>query len=130
MIHAESKFKKDVVSYKGASGLMQIKKTTADWISKKIKINNYNYNKIFEPEINIQIGCWYVNNLLHQFGNYDLAICAYNAGIVNVSKWLKYFSNSNKKLFYIPFRETRDYLKKVNRNKKIYKVLIYIHDKI
>ena len=126
IIHTESKFKVNAVSYKGASGLMQIRKTTADWAAEEIKISDYQYEKIFEPEINIQIGCWYINNLIKQFNNIDCAICAYNAGSGNVAKWLKNnnYSLDGKTLYRIPFSETKNYLKRVKKNQTVYHFLI------
>ncbi len=125
IIHTESKFKINAISNKGAKGLMQIRKSTADWAAKEINLTDYEYGKIFDPQINIQIGCWYVNNLIKQFGNIDTAICAYNAGSGNVSKWLTNpkFSPDGKKLIHIPFRETRNYLRRVSLNQKIYHFL-------
>ena len=128
IIYTESKFKINAISKKNARGLMQIKKTTADWAASKINLKDYNYNKIFEPEININIGCWYINNLLKQFNNnYKLVLCAYNAGSGNVSKWLldKKYSRDQKNLFYIPFKETRNYVKRVMLHKKIYRIIIH-----
>jgi len=127
IIHTESKFNKYAISNKNASGLMQIKKSTADWAAKQIGIKNYDYKKIFDPEINIQIGCWYINNLLNEFKSYDLAICAYNAGSGNVTKWLKKYSHDNKILFYIPFKETRLYLRKIKLRTKIYKLINFFN---
>lgn len=126
IIHTESKFKTNAISHKGASGLMQIREATANWAAKEIGITDYSYKKIFQPEINIQIGCWYIRNLLNQFKSYKSAICAYNAGSGNVTKWLSNpkYSVDGKNLSYIPFNETRNYLKKVERNKNIYNLLI------
>jgi len=39
VMYVESNFKEDAVSPKGAIGLMQIMPATADWISKKYKID-------------------------------------------------------------------------------------------
>ena len=96
-------------------------------MAKKINLKDYSHDKIFDPEININIGCWYINNLRAQFNdNYDLALCAYNAGSGNVSKWLldNRYSSDNKKLFYIPFPETRNYVKRVMLYKKVYALII------
>ena len=129
IIHTESKFKATAISNKGARGLMQISKSTADWAAKEIGLKNYSYEQIFEPQINIQIGCWYIEKLFKQFDSFTLAVCAYNAGSGNVTKWLQKYSTDGKKLSYIPFKETRNYLKKVVRYKKIYDFLFNVFDK-
>ena len=128
IIHTESKFKISAVSNKQAKGLMQIRKSTADWGAQQIKIIDYDYKKIFEPEINIQIGCWYINNLIKQFNNIDCAICAYNAGSGNVSSWLKNkkYSIDGHNLQKIPFGETKRYLKRVKQRQIIYKLLFFL----
>lgn len=121
IIYTESKFNSNSVSHKNAIGLMQIKITTADWIAKKIEFKNYNAKKLFNPDINISFGCFYFKYLLDQFdNNYDFAFCAYNAGLGNLSKWIEKYSHDQKKLFYIPFKETKNYLTRVKFYQKIY----------
>lgn len=56
-------------------------------------------------------------------GNIDLALAAYNAGPANVDSWLKdnEYSKNGRDLHYIPFKETREYVKKVNKQWHKYK---------
>lgn len=119
IMKAESKFKKDAISYKGAKGLMQISDITRDWAIEELNLGNID---IFAPETNIKIGCWYLNKLNKEFGNLDLIIAAYNGGSGNVSKWLKdeKYSKDGKTLYKIPFEETSSYLIKVKNNYKNY----------
>jgi len=126
IIKAESGFDKDAVSYRNAMGLMQITEETAVWGASEIGIENFSVRDLFDPEINIKIGCWYLNRLMKEFDNdLDLIIAAYNGGSGNVKKWLKdsRYSSSPNKLDIIPFRETERYLKKVKNNYYIYKKL-------
>ncbi len=125
IIHTESKFKQYAVSNKGASGYMQLMEKTAEWGATEIGIDNYSYDKIFEPEINIQIGVWYINNLLNQFKTIDVALASYNGGSGNVTKWLNdaRYSLDNKNLYDIPFEETKKYVERVNFVYKVYKSL-------
>lgn len=126
VIHTESKFDKDALSQKGASGLMQIVEGTADWAAEEIGLSNYSYNNIFRPEVNIEIGCWMLDRLINQFGDLDKALAAYNAGSGNVSKWLKNekYSKDGKNLDEIPFAETKNYIKRVRFNAKIYDYIL------
>ncbi|MGL4911359.1 MAG: lytic transglycosylase domain-containing protein [Romboutsia sp.] len=119
VIKAESKFREDAVSYKGAKGLMQISDITRDWAIKELGLEDID---IFNPEMNIKIGCWYLNKLFKEFGNLDLVIAAYNGGSGNVNKWLKNneFSKDGKKLHLIPFKETSNYVEKVRKNYESY----------
>ena len=129
VIHAESTFRPNIVSKKGASGLMQLMKSTADWGALEIGIIGYDYSNIFDPELNIQLGCWYLAKLIDQFGSEKTALAAYNAGSGNVNGWLeiKEYSQDGISLDYIPFTETRNYTKKIDRNEKIYFVLFKIN---
>ena len=71
----------------------------------------YNIGSLYNPEINVRIGTWYINEripqMLKSFGIEDTVenrLIAYNFGVGNLRKYLK----GEKKL---P-RETRNYLRK------------------
>lgn len=126
VIKAESNFDEDAISHKGAYGLMQIMPDTADWIASQIGMDDITYDMLYNPEINIRMGCWYLDNLSVEFNdNIELMMAAYNGGRGNVQKWLKNdeYSKDGENLHLIPFNETKRYVKKVNRNYKIYKKL-------
>lgn len=114
----ESNFKTESVSHKGAVGIMQLMPSTAEWICKKYNMD-YRYECLFEPEFNIRVGCLYLKDLLSKYP-LEWAICAYNAGTGNVDNWL----SLNLRTEDIPYKETREYLKKVMRYKRIYLFLI------
>lgn len=123
VINVESGFDENVVSNKGASGLMQIMKTTADWAAEETYIENYSYENIFDFDLNTNIGCWYLSWLMDRYDeDYTLVLAAYNAGSGNVAKWLsdERYSPDGKKLSFIPFEETRNYVEKVKRNQTVY----------
>lgn len=115
VIKAESKFNPDAVSHKGAKGLMQISDITRDWAKEELALDDVD---VFNPEINIRIGCWYLNKLYKEFGKLDLVIAAYNGGSGNVKKWLNNndYSKDGEKLHNIPFAETSNYVEKVKKN--------------
>ena len=122
VMKVESKFNKNAISNKGAKGLMQISDITRDWAIEELKLGNID---ILEPETNIMIGCWYLDKLYNQFGDFNLMIAAYNGGSGNVSDWLSdsKYSKDGKKLNNIPFEETDNYVKKVSKNYEKYKEL-------
>ncbi len=125
IINVESKYNKDAISNKDARGLMQIGPQTGQWAAEFLKIDNYNESKLFDPEINIRIGIWYIDQLKKEFGDRtDLVLAAYNAGSGNVNKWLLDEKHSKDgRLTNIPFSETDDYLNKVKKNYRVYKLL-------
>ena len=119
IINVESGYNKNAISNAGALGLMQLMPSTAEEIATKLQIKDFNINNV---ETNIEFGCYYLNYLLNRYNkNLTLALAAYNAGLNNVDKWInndEYFANN--KLKNIPFKETENYIKKVNFNLKIY----------
>ena len=132
VINAESRYREQAKSAKGASGLMQLMEVTADWGAEEIALPDYHYGRIFEPAINIELGCWYLGKLLQQYnGNEKVALAAYNAGSGNVAKWLadKDYSSDGVTLKQIPFRETREYIEKIERYKKVYEILLMLQSK-
>lgn len=123
VIKTESNYNAKARSAKDAYGLMQITPSTAVWAAKEMKLNNYTNEKLLDPEFNISMGCWYLDNLKKEFnGNMDLVLAAYNGGRGNVEKWLADSSHSKDgfNLHYIPFKETDKYIKKVKVNYNIY----------
>ena len=99
---------------------MQIMPTTAEMVAKQ---NNVEEFDLFNPEDNINIGTAYISSLLKRFDNLETALCAYNAGPTNVANWLNNgeYSQDGTTLSYIPFEETRNYIKRFNENYSYYK---------
>ena len=125
VINAESRFDKNAISNKGAIGLMQIMPETGQWLSEKLKLDDFSEEMLYTPEINIQLGCYYLGYLLEKFNDEKLALCAYNAGTTNVYRWLdndKYSLDGN--IHTIPFKETNKYVKKIKILKKGYVILL------
>ncbi|WP_297629603.1 lytic transglycosylase domain-containing protein [uncultured Clostridium sp.] len=126
LMKAESKFNPKAKSNRDAIGLMQITPSTGIWIAEQMGNKNFNVDDLYDINTNIQMGCWYLNNLSKEFnGNRDLIISAYNAGRGNVNKWLKNseYSKDGKNIHTIPFKETKNYLDKINLYEKIYNIL-------
>jgi len=123
VMRAESNFDDKATSSRGAYGLMQIMPDTGTWIAENMKLKDFNVEKLYDDELNIDMGCWYINNLNTEFnGNIDLVLAAYNGGRGNVQKWLKdsKYSSDGKTLTVIPFEETDKYVKKVKTNYNVY----------
>ena len=124
MIKAESNFKETAKSNKNAIGLMQIIESTAKEVAEELEIE-VTKEDLNNPETNIQIGTKYIANLIKKYGNLELAIAAYNAGIGNVNSWIEQgtIKKDGTNIENIPFKETNNYVRKILRNYKIYKEL-------
>ncbi|GFN34468.1 lytic transglycosylase domain-containing protein [Tepidimicrobium xylanilyticum] len=126
IINVESRYDRNAISSKEARGLMQISPITGNWAAEELSIEGFDLEKLFEPEINIRIGSWYLKVLEEEFdGNLQLILAAYNGGSGNVSKWLENeeYSKNGIVLNKIPFKETEEYIEKVEKNINIYRVL-------
>lgn len=117
VIKAESDFDKIAVSPSGALGLMQLLPTTAKWIAEELG-EYYEPNFLFNEDVNIKYGCFYLNYLYDKFGDMDTVICAYNAGETKVRDWLDDGRVNPEKIDYL---ETKEYLKRVKNFYIIYK---------
>lgn len=103
IIKAESNFDPKAVSKAGAAGLMQIMPDN---------FKNFNIKDPFNPWENIMGGAGYFSRLLDRFeGELPLAIAAYNAGPGMVDRYKD----------IPPFRETRNYVKKVIKYYRFFK---------
>lgn len=123
-IKAESNFEKDATSSKGAKGLMQILDNTGEEIFDKLKVSE-NKRDLYNPEINIMVGTFYLSELLDRYnGQEEKAVAAYNSGMTNVDRW----SSENKEFkSEIDFEETINYVEKIEHNHKMYR---FFYDKM
>lgn len=98
VIRAESAYRADAVSSKGAVGLMQLMPATAA---------RYGVSDRHDPEQNLRGGSAYLRDLLVLFDHdLQLALAAYNAGENAVIR----YGNAIP-----PYRETQNYVRKVIR---------------
>ena len=122
IIKAESNFKDDAKSNSNAIGLMQVMLSTAQEMGESLEIEQITEEKLYNPEINIKIGVKYFKSLLEKYNNYNLAIIAYNAGMGNLDSWIEkgIIDEQGENIENIPFSETKNYVKKILQNYKIY----------
>lgn len=125
VILAESSYQPDAVSSVNAQGLMQLLPSTAEWVAGKFD-ETYQEGSLFDPNTNIQYGCWYLGYLVRRFdGNLTCAIAAYHAGQGTVDGWLKNpeYSPDGAILNKIPSDATDTYVKRVLKYYEKYKEL-------
>ena len=128
VIKAESNFDSRAVSNKDAIGLMQIVEDTAIDVAKKnnIDIDTENIEEeILDIDNNINIGTKYLSTLLTQYGNIEVALAAYNAGIGTVNNWIEkqIIQADGSDIENIPYKETNNYVRKILRDYRIYNQL-------
>ena len=125
IIKVESRFDKNAASHKGAIGLMQLTEPTAFWIAESMGDESFTADDLYEPETNIKMGAWYVNNIRREFGYIELVLAAYNAGRGNVANWIdnSLIAPDGTDCSGIPYKETKEYVKKVLSNQDIYRIL-------
>lgn len=114
VIYQESKFRPSAKSSSGAIGLMQLTPTTAEGIAVRTGGHAFRTSDLYDPEINIRYGAWYLDNLFKKYGDERLVLAAYNAGQGNVDRWR---ANNEP----IQFAETRAYVERVEDLKSIYR---------
>ena len=119
LINVESSFMPDEDSPKGCKGLMQLsKKATIDvWGDKA----DEKWEKIKNPDINIETGVRYLKRWLNYYQNdVNKALADYNWGHGYFREWLKKYKNDlDGNLDKLP-KETRDHLERCERARKAF----------
>lgn len=97
MAAVESRFNAQAISPKGATGLLQIMPATGSTLG-------VSRNNLATPSANALAGAQYVRNMYYTFGDWRLAIAAYNAGPGAVKKYGNQIP---------PYAETQSYVVQV-----------------
>ena len=122
VVYTESKFDPRAESSAGALGLMQLLPDTAQGIADRTGGGNFRTSDLYDPELNVRNGCWYLSALRDKYSDHpqalELALAAYNAGQGNVDRWVE--ATPDGRVVRIRFRETRDYVKRVERMQSLY----------
>ena len=113
VIYRESKFDADARSSSGAIGLMQLLPDTAKGIAVHTGGKEFVVEDLYDPEINVRYGSFYLRRLLRKYDDERLALAAYNAGQANVDRWIEEGGE-------IQFPETRQYVDEVLELRDVY----------
>lgn len=89
LIITESSFDNKARSNRGAMGLMQILPRTGVALASEKEMEWKGSPTLYNPEINIALGTYYLNKLENRFGDLNLALEAYNHGPTRLDKYLK-----------------------------------------
>ena len=130
-IKVESSFDTHAVSSAGAMGLMQMLPSTFEWLTGDEHLAEHlSAELLFDPEVSIRYGVYYLKYLYSKFDhNWSVTSAAYNGGEGNVAKWLsdERYSDGEGNLTAYPdeFDETKNYVKKIDKARKMYRELYY-----
>ena len=114
VIKKESAFEAKVISYANAYGLMQLLPGTASQVARQMGIPYRSTEQLFEPDVNIEMGTYYLSSLLRRYdNNYVKALAGYNAGPHRVDRWKKTYDTIDDDLFMenLEFEQTRAYVR-------------------
>ncbi len=129
IIRQESMLNRFAKSPVGATGMMQLMPGTAQNVAKMMNVR-YSPEMLYDKDYNMMLGSYYIAKRVNDFnGSYILAIASYNAGIGNVSNWLKRFGDPRRMnleetidwMESIPFMETRNYVQRVAESVQVYR---------
>lgn len=127
MIREESRHEAQVISSAGAYGLMQIMPATGSAVAKKLGVDNFNSQMLFQPKLNVRFGTWYMKQLMERFKHISqveyIVSGAYNSGPDPVERWIEKYGVKDIDEFIedIPYKETRNHIKKVMDSYQIYR---------
>jgi soluble lytic murein transglycosylase len=113
VVYQESKFSTRAKSGSGAIGLMQLTPETAHGIAVRTHGSAFHTADLYNAEINIRYGAWYLKNLFDKYGSERLVLAAYNAGQGNVDRW-------RAAGIGIQYPETRAYVARVEHLQRVY----------
>ena len=105
---------------------MQLMPATGRTLAAEVGIDDWDPALLYLPEVNVHLGTRYVGQQVEAYdGSLPAIFGAYNAGPHQVDAWRAFPEFGRAALFTerIPFRETRDYVKILTRNRAIYQGL-------
>lgn len=126
LIYEESWFRPEARGAAGEVGLMQITKAAALDFARQMGFPPLREERLFEPELNLEIGCWYLRRSVDHYRKTPqpelYALLRYNAGEARADNWLKLatkthrpsgVSQENHSLSLVDFPKTRAYVRRI-----------------
>src|SRR5260221_1369902 len=125
LIRQESGWNPRADSVASARGLMQLLPSVGNSIASRKGYPHWSSVLLFEPDANVELGTAHLAASLHGGVPVEQALAAYNAGGSRVTKWSTRPGADDPELWteWIPFVETRDYVRIVTRNAAVYRAL-------
>lgn len=121
----ESLFDPEATSAAGARGLMQVMPEVGKRVARGLGYPEWDAVLLYQADANLEIGSTHLRALLDNQGSVVEVLAAYNAGAHRVVRWRTRGGAQDPELLTerIPYVETRDYVRIVQRNRSLYRVL-------
>ena len=125
LIRQESNFNPRAVSVANARGLMQVLPSVGQEVATSLRFPVWYPALLLDADANLQLGTAHLASFIKQYGPLPRVLAAYNAGGSRVTRWATKTGMDDPELFAerIPFVETRDYVRIVQRNADVYRML-------
>ena len=132
LIYEESWFRPDIRGASGELGLMQVTMGAAKDFTAHNAFPPINEDRLLEPRLNIEVGCWYLRQSLDHYRHSPdpvlFALLRYNAGEVRADNWLRLATAKpvpagvpmeHYYLSLVNFPTTRDYVRRILQRAKV-----------
>jgi soluble lytic murein transglycosylase len=125
LIRQESYFNPHAVSVANARGLMQVLPSVGEEVAKSLRFPVWSPAVLFDADANLQLGTAHLAAFMKEYDALPRVLAAYNAGGSRVTRWTTKAGTDDPELFVerIPYVETRDYVRIVQRNADVYRLL-------
>lgn len=128
LIRQESSFNPHALSAAGARGLMQVMPSVGQQVARNLDFPVWDQALLFDPDANLQLGTAHLAGSVKEYdGVLVRVLAAYNAGASRATRWAKKGGADDPELYAerIPFVETRDYVRIVQRNAELYSAMYF-----
>jgi soluble lytic murein transglycosylase len=121
----ESSFNPRAVSVADARGLMQVLPSVGQEVARSLGFPVWYPALLLDADANLQLGTAHLAAYRKQYGPLPRVLAAYNAGGSRVERWSGRPGADDPEMFTerIPFAETREYVRVVERNLAVYRQL-------
>ncbi|HXE57043.1 MAG TPA: transglycosylase SLT domain-containing protein, partial [Gemmatimonadales bacterium] len=125
LIRQESRFTPWATSRAGARGLMQLMPEVGRALAGRLEFPVWDEALLYVPDVSVELGTRQLATLARRYGEPERYLAAYNAGGSRVDRWVERAGTSDPELFVerIPYRETRDYVRVITRQRELYRAL-------
>jgi len=126
LIRQESSFNPRAVSVANARGLMQLLPSVGQEVARNLSFPVWHPALLFDADANLELGTAHLASYMKQYGALPRVLAAYNAGGSRVTRWSSKAGVDDPELFVerIPYTETRDYARIVQRNAEVYRWIL------